>query len=345
MSTPLEREIEAQRRRLLAVENNGASEIVRSYKAVTRDLRANLDAMTARIEEARAAGEEVGPSWLVREERYAALVAQNERLTLDFLRQALGAIEGTKRAAVAQAVTDAPEAALAAAGAAPAGGTELIAASFSTLPREQLARLVTTAGDGGPLGSLLAEIAPGSIQGVKDALLGGVARGAGVRQIARDVRTASGMAQNHALLVARSEVLRAYRETSLESFRRSQVVKGWVWMAEATACPICNAEHGSEHTLDEVLASHPACRCTMVPKTLSWKELGFDAPDRRPEIEPGAERFAGLSEGDKLAVLGRSRLDAYNAGKISLEDMVRTTQSERWGPGKRLATLKELSLV
>jgi hypothetical protein len=83
----------------------------------------------------------------------------------------------------------------------------------------------------------------------------------------------------------------------------------------------------------------------MVPKTLTWKELGFDVPDRRPEIEPGADRFAALPEGDRLAVLGRARFDAYERGDISLEDMVRPTESERWGPGKRLATLEELSLA
>ncbi len=124
----------------------------------------------------------------------------------------------------------------------------------------------------------------------------------------------------------------------------SKVVKGWIWWAEPDACPVCSAEHGSEHTVDEILISHPCCRCTMVPQTLSWADLGFDVPDGRPS-RGGPERFAGLSEERKLTILGRARLDAYNAGLITLQDLVRETHHPRWGPGKRTATLKELHLV
>ena len=68
------------------------------------------------------------------------------------------------------------------------------------------------------------------------------------------------------------------------------------------------------------------------------------APDGRPQIATGPETFAKLGEGDKLAIVGRSRLDAYNRGEISLGDMVRDTEHHRWGAGKRKATLVELGV-
>ena len=46
----------------------------------------------------------------------------------------------------------------------------------------------------------------------------------------------------------------------------------------------------------------------------------------------------------RLAILGRARLQAYERGDLSLQDMVRPTTDRVWGPGLRQATLTELSL-
>lgn len=343
--TTAEREIARQRAALLKVETNGLSEIVRSYQVVLKRLNQDLVALDEKIEAARAAHRKLGPSWLVRQERYQALIAQHEKLTLGFLKDSLAQIEGTKGAAAGMANGHAPTLTAQVMGPGPADGQSLIARSFSTLPERQIEFLVRHAADGRTLGALLAEIAPETTQAVKDALVGGVARGAGVRDIASDVRKASGIAQNRALLISRTEVIRSYRETSRELYQRANVVTGWTWYAETNACPVCCCEHGSEHTPDETLESHPGCRCSMVPMTKSWAELGYDGiPDRRLEIESGADRFAGLPEAEKLAVLGRARLNAYNAGEITLADMVRQTKSARWGSGKRVASLAELGV-
>lgn len=344
--SPAERLIAKQRRALLKVERNGVSEIVRSYQAVLKDLNRHLAAISERISEARAAGIEVRPAWITAEQRYHALIAQHEEHTLNFLRQSLDTIMGTKGQAVTLAADDAPKLATAAMGPAPAGAQAVVANSFAQLPTAQIDFLVRRAADGRPLGELLAEIAPKATEKVKDALLSGVARGAGVREIGRDVRTASGLSQVRAMTIARQETIGSYRAVASESYQRSPVVTGWVWWAELgpRTCAICWAEHGTEHTDEETLDSHVCCRCSMMPRTRSWRDLGIDLPDNRPSIQPGPERFASLGEGDKLAILGRSRLDAYNAGEISLSDLVRETEHRRWGAGKRQATLVELGV-
>jgi len=339
-----EREIAKRRRRLMQIESNGMSEVARTYQAVLKDLNRHLAPLTKRIEEARAAGIEVRPAWLAAEERYRALIAQHEQNTLDYLQSCIQTILGTKKEAAARALADAPELTAAVLGPAPASAEAMVADSFKRLPTDQMERLVRNAAHGQPLGRLLAEIAPDTTQKVKDALMSGVARGAPVRTIAADVRKASGIARNRAMVISRTEVMRVYRETSFEQYRRSSVVKGWIWIAEVTACPVCSAEHGSEHTLDETLASHPGCRCTALPQTLSWRELGFNLPDARPEIVAGPQRFASLPEADRLSILGRSRFDAYERGEVTLEEMVRDTRSARWGEGKRVATLSELGV-
>ncbi|HSC20138.1 MAG TPA: minor capsid protein, partial [Solirubrobacterales bacterium] len=271
-------------------------------------------------------------------------IAQHEANTLDYLQSCISTILTGKKAAGELANGDAPALAQAALGPAPARAEALVANSFNRLPAQQMARLVRNAADGRPLGSLLAEIAPDATQKVKDALLSGVARGAPVRMIAADVQRASGLALNRASLISRTETIRAYREVTFENYRASEVVTGWIWVAEVNACPVCSAEHGSEHSLDESLDSHPGCRCTALPKTRSWRELGFNLPDTRPQITPGPERFAALPQADRLAILGRSRFDAYERGEVTLEEMVRPTTSPRWGEGKRVATLAELGV-
>ena len=349
----VEREIAKQRKRLMAIEANGMSEVARAYQVVLKDLNRELAAVTERIEVARRAHRKIGTSWLSAQERYQALVAQHEENTLDYLRSCIRTVTKAKKAAGELAQSDAPALTQAVLGDLPSGvdnallrrAESYVANTFSKLPAEQMARLVRNAADGRPLGNPLAEIAPKATQGVKDAMLSGVARGAPVRTIADDVRRASGIAQNRAMLISRTETIRVYRETCHEQYRRSPVVTGWIWIAEVNACPVCSCEHGSRHSLDESLASHPGCRCVEMPETLSWSELGFpNIPDTRPQITPGPERFAALPEADKLAILGRARLEAYNAGEITLADMVKETHSARWGDGKRTATLVELGV-
>lgn len=138
----------------------------------------------------------------------------------------------------------------------------------------------------------------------------------------------------------------AYREVSSETYRASKVVDGWTWHADLSGrtCPACLAMHGTRHSADEDMASHPNCRCTQLPQTKSWADLGFDVPDGRQAIQTGAERLAQMSEADQLAILGRRRLDAYNAGEITLDDLVRKTHHREWGAGRRTATLAELGV-
>lgn len=257
--SPAEREIARQHARLLRVETNGLSEIVRSYQVVLKGLNRDLAALDEKIEAARAAHTRLGPSWLVRQARYQELIAQHERLILGFIHDSIEQIEGSKGSAIGLANVDAPKLASTMAGPAPAPAHAAISNSFSRLPEAQVDFLVRHAADGGSLGGLLAEIAPQATQAVKDALVSGVARGIGVRRMATEIHKASGIAQNRALTISRTEVIRAYRETSRTLYQRSDVVRGWTWFAQPDACPVCQAEQGSFHSLDEVMATHPAC--------------------------------------------------------------------------------------
>jgi SPP1 gp7 family putative phage head morphogenesis protein len=346
--SPLEELIARQRAELMKVERNGASAIVGTYKRVEERLAANLKLLISDIEAARAGGVEVRPNWLVSQHRYQQLLAELQEETLAFIHRAIAAVTGMQGTAVERAPKDAADRIVKALGPGTESAVAQVRQRVNMLPGPQLERLVGFAGDGKPLGDLLAELGPESAQAAKDSLAYGVATGQSPRVIASDVATKTGMARDRALTIARTEMLRPYREVAKERFQASEMVRTWTWLAvlDARTCPMCAAMNGTIHDPTEGLDSHPNCRCSQSPNTVSWAELGFSGiPDRRPPQLTPAQRLASLPETDRLAILGARRLKAYEAGQITLEEMVRRTESPRWGPARRAATLTELGVA
>lgn len=345
--TPLERAIRNQRRALLAIERKGAQEIVRAYHIVEARLKQNLDLLTREIAHARSQGIEVKPGWLFAQERYRQLLIELQNSTLEFLHSALATITEMQTQAVSRAPSDAEKLILASMGPAPHEATTYLRATFGKLPAAALHMMIGRASDGQPLGELLSEIVPSSVEAVRHSLAYGVATGQHPRVIADDVVVRSGMSRTRALAIARTETLGAYRAVTQRRYNESKVVDSWEWRAalDNRCCAACAAMNGTIHPVTEPLASHPNCRCVAVPRTPSWAELGFHGiPDTRPKYRSPEERFGALPEAEQLAILGRARLDAYNAGKITLADMVAETRSERWGVGRATKPLAALGL-
>jgi SPP1 gp7 family putative phage head morphogenesis protein len=345
--TPLERAILRQRRALLRIEQNGARQIVSTYAAVEQRLKESVDLLTREITHARAQGFEVRPGWLFAQQRYRQLLVELQHSTLDFLHQALTTITTMQAAAIARAPDDAERLIFATMGPAPRRDIAALRATFGKLPAAALHDMIGRASNGQPLGDLLGEIVPDAVDAVRHSLAYGVATGQNPRVIADDVMVRSGMSRTRALSIARTETLGAYREVSKQRFGETKIVETWTWLAavDARTCPACAAMNGTIHPVTGGLESHPNCRCVAAPNTPSWADLGFTGiPDNRPAPQTPEERFDALSEADRLAILGRARLDAYSAGKITLADLVQETHSPKWGKGRTTATLTSLGL-
>jgi SPP1 gp7 family putative phage head morphogenesis protein len=346
--SPLEQEIARQRAALIRIERNGASAITTTYKRVEERLAANLALLISEIEAARDQGIEVRPNWLVSQYRYQQLLAELQEETLAFIHRAIEAVTNAQHAAVERAPGDAKDLVVKSLGPAPNSAVAQVRSRFGSLPAKQLEQFVGYAGDGKPLGRLLAELGPESAKAAKDSLAYGVATGQSPRVIATDVVQRTGITKTRALTIARTEMLRPYRTVTSQRFRETRIVQTWTWLAtlDKTTCPACAAMNGTIHSVSEELHSHPNCRCAQSPNTPSWSELGFSGiPDRRPPQLTPTQRFTALPEGDQLAILGQRRLAAYEAGEITLAEMVRKTESRRWGPGRRASTLHELGVT
>jgi hypothetical protein len=81
----------------------------------------------------------------------------------------------------------------------------------------------------------------------------------------------------------------------------------------------------------------------MVPATMSWAEITGDSSihDTRPEVASPERILAGLSESDKLAIMGPQRYAMYKDGK-PLADFVQVVPNQDWGPNTRVKPLREL---
>lgn len=143
--------------------------------------------------------------------------------------------------------------------------------------------------------------------------------------------------------IARTELIDASRGAALASRQaNADVVTGWRWHCDAAAntCPSCIAQDGELHPAsDPGPFDHPQGRCTALPVTASWRDLGIDMDE--PEDTEGTARdwFAKQPESTQLQIMGRKRLDAFNQGKIGWSDMSRTVHNPGWRDSVSVAPL------
>ena len=318
------------RAELLRRERQAASELVHAYGAAWQRIKRSLEDLGEQITLAQQRGEEVSPAWLLQYDRLQTLQRQVEAEIGAFTAFAEGRIRAGQYWAVQEAQEEAEQLVRAGLGEPPPG----VSFTFARLPAGAVQDLVGVLQDGSPLRELLDELGPEASRAVRQALLTGVATGQHPTMIARQVRQELGGNLVRALTIARTEVLRAYRESSRRAYdANSDVVRGWVWHSAANTrtCAFCWSMHGTIHSVDERMATHPRCRCTMVPVTRSWQDLGFDAPAAAITPAVGTDLFEQLPEAQKRSILGPAKFAAYQEGAITLEDLRGFRRDPRWG--------------
>jgi SPP1 gp7 family putative phage head morphogenesis protein len=312
------------RKRLLRGEESVVRDLERLWRGVESELRRRIDVLTERIEQAQTAGVEVSEAWLERESRYRLLLKQTQEQIASYAVGAMERTETAQRVNAEQGHEDAQE----------MMQRSEIRARFVRLPAEQVESLAGRMADGSPLAEIFSTFGDDAARALRDVLTTGLALGDNPREIGRKLaRTTENLGRDRAVLIARTESIRAYRTAQIESYRaNSDVVVGWRWVAarQTRTCPMCWAMHGTLHSLDDPLASHPACRCTQQPVTAS--------SPRRPT---GEEEFAKLSEREQRVILGPGKFELYKAGSMNLRDLVEDTHSARWGAGRRVRSLKD----
>ncbi|HKX31491.1 MAG TPA: minor capsid protein [Blastocatellia bacterium] len=291
-------------------------------------LKPQLDALTAKIESARARNEIISQAWLDRQARFKTLLGQ---VSVEL--QQLGAItEGVitqgQRLEIQRAIKDAGALLNASA---EAVGTQK---SFNQVPREALQNLVGMMGDGSPLRMALRGVSAEGLKTIKETLITGIVAGEGLNKVAARMRDALGGNLDRARSIARTEILRAHREASRETYQQNaDLVEGWVWLSarQARCCVACVALHGKVFPLQKPMLAHVRCRCTLVPKL-----IGQPSP-----IEKGEDWFARQPEDVQREVFdNKSAYAAYKSGQLRLKDFVGLERSAQWGDSYNALSLK-----
>ena len=314
---------------LLRQDASAAKSLIRSYGLAYAKISKSLDSLLTKIETARQRKEPVDQAWLLREERYNALLLQIQVEMARFATNASQRIASTQESAIQLSQQ------------AFASQMSLFGVgNFNRLSTNAIEAMVGMAGDGSPLADLLRPLGQSASRQVRDVLVNAVAIGQSPRKTAAEIKNALAGDLTRALTISRTESLRAFRESSRQSYLQNQeLIDGYVWIAKLTpsTCPVCWGLHGQIFPISEPFATHPNCRCCTAPRPKSIPGI----PDL-PPIETGIEQFTKLSAADQEQILGKAKYAAFKAGQFGLADLVGSAVHPRWGRSVYEKSLREI---
>ncbi len=219
-----------------------------------------------------------------------------------------------------------------------------VRASMVQLVPEQVETLLGFLAPESPLRQgLTTQLGPAVKERLSETMVDGLTRGLNPRAIADIVRREYGQGLTWAINTVRTANLWSYREATRANYvANSRVVSGWTWYAtlDRRVCFSCIAQHGTKHSVDEVLNDHHQGRCVAIPDVPMASRLGIDLP----EIEPGETWFNRLDEETQTAIMGPGMLAAYQAGALRFDQASTTYDDPNYGPMRRTATMAELGL-
>lgn len=135
--------------------------------------------------------------------------------------------------------------------------------------------------------------------------------------------------------IARTEMLDSHRAAAnLWRTDNADIMAGWTWVAELSnrTCPACLGMHGTRHPAGEPgPLGHPSCRCTSVPITKTWRELGFDIDEPEPiPTETGEEWLAAQPVDVQKQILGSKGWKAWQAGDWPSDQWAVRRENPAW---------------
>ncbi len=214
------------REALLRRERQSATALTYYYGATWTRLQSDLNNLQAQIQQMRDAGEKVTEARIWKLERLKAVQQQADAEIARFADFADTTIQAGKRESVAAGERDAPRLVQAA-----FPPDAEISIEFGRMSARAVETLVGFTRDGSPLKALIDKRVGPAADGFVTELVTGLARGLNPREVARNIRGAYGIGLSDALRISRTEQLRAYRESSRQSYKSSGVVKEYERLA------------------------------------------------------------------------------------------------------------------
>lgn len=328
MASAVAREIAAYRAEIDAASAPELKRLRKAYETIINNTARKADALAKEINAMREAGEIVSNGRLVRMERYNLLLAdlqrQCERYAIDVATPSVTQLQeenawlAQQHAARTERIILGPEL------------TGQVAERFVMVNAEAVEAIAGTMGDGGNVRNYLLEtLTKATVDHVGNALVEGIGGGLGPREVARMAAQASGLGLTRAATIARTEMLRAYRESQRQRWEQS----GLVHMYRRTAaqnprtCLGCIVMDGTVFPISEELADHPNGKCFPVPVFV----LPNGEVIQPPGMTSAREWLAQEPEDVQKHVMGPKRWAAWKRGDVQLHEMARYVPNERFG--------------
>lgn len=157
-------------------------------------------------------------------------------------------------------------------------------------------------------------------------LVDGMTEGKGLVDIADDIVDATDLSEERAMLIARTEIIRAHAEGQLLAMEEMDVDEvgvevEWSTAGDGRECAACADMAGAVFQLDEahgMIPRHPNCRCVFIPANVGEKDDGqiLSAKDLRSAVE------------DSLESAGQGKEDTTWAGADAEFDVARPARNE-----------------
>jgi hypothetical protein len=213
--------------------------------------------------------------------------------------------------------------------------TESLLAQFDRLGVGAFEHMIGNAGDGSPLASLFADMPKQTGQAVTDALLKGSGLGWHPTKTAQAMKNAAGLTYQRSVLIARTEQLRVYRETTRQQYIASELVEGYrrVSSKSVRTCIACLMTDGKFFPLTVPFEEHPNGRCTAIPMVKERGSISW---------ESGEDWFRRQDVAIQQQIMGPKRFEAWQAGKFKLGDIVTKRVDSTWGNSYVPTPLSEL---
>ncbi len=348
IEAPLMERASRFRRALIDREDAAARSMARAWEQSWQRIADKVPALVEQVREAQASGQVIAGEVIFQMERYKALMEQVESQLAALAPDFDLTIQKAQREALEQAIADA-RGLVQSAIPFDEDVQARIEAAWNRLPVEAVEDLVGVLQDGSPLVDVLRRYGDEVSAGLSDELVAGLVEGINPRDIAQRMHDRFAVALQKAEVLARTEILRAYRTATLQNYQaNSHLIQGWQWHAhlgDDRVCIACAMLHGSLHPADEPMNSHPQCRCTAIPVMRPLAEIGIEGvEDLEPPIHEGdgLRWFESLTPEEQEQLLGGPMYQAWQAGAITPDQFYRWHHDDVWGDAPQPANVRQL---
>lgn len=322
--------LDSYRDRLIGRDASIQRDLTRRWLRVERALQGEIEALARELSDLRALGQPVTHWQVYQLEHYRSLLAQLQEERRRFSEYAGGLITREQYQAVQDGIdwgTDSVQTLFTEAG--------LVAPRFDVLDVRSVNAMIGMTADGTPLAQLLARDYPQVVTQLTDTLVRSVALGYHPRKTARLMRDAMAGDLQRALVVARTEQMRALRVGNVSQYQATGIVQQYRRRASRSTrtCIACLLEDGKLYPVTVQFSDHPNGRCfaeSVIP--------GIESPFE----QSGREWFEAQDETVQRQIMGDGHYEAWKRGAFRLEQVARMHEHPVWGEQPQVVPLKEL---